>query len=166
LETPGWRICGDPPFTAFMFDRCVEKLGRRAVTNGENCDRRQNSILVPKSGRSLAGRQRRHDHIRRNTTLRLFACISVITGAENPADCAIAATASRSRRPPPLLLLGPIKFAERALSMATLPGSGTRHNAGWFGRRLGTVMDRWRAPRPPSWRTRLLGFSSPTHRLS
>jgi hypothetical protein len=39
------------------------------------------------------------DHIRRNTTLRLLAGISVITGAENPTDCAIAATASRSRRP-------------------------------------------------------------------
>jgi hypothetical protein len=26
------------------------------------------------------------DHIRRNTTLRLFAGISVITGAENPSD--------------------------------------------------------------------------------
>jgi hypothetical protein len=41
----------------------------------------------------------RHDHVLRNTMLRLFAGISVITGAENPADCAIAATASRSRRP-------------------------------------------------------------------
>jgi hypothetical protein len=30
---------------------------------------------------------RRHDHTRRNTTLRLFAGISVITGAENPLDC-------------------------------------------------------------------------------
>jgi hypothetical protein len=39
-----------------------------------------------------------HDHIRRNTTLRLFAGISVISGAENPTDCFIAATASRSRR--------------------------------------------------------------------
>jgi len=39
--------------------------------------------------------------------------------------------------------------------------SGTRDNAGRFARRLGTVMDRWRAPRPPSWRARLLGFSSP-----
>src|SRR5208283_3533826 len=39
------------------------------------------------------------DHIRRNTTLRLFAGISVIIGTENPTDCAIAATASRSRRP-------------------------------------------------------------------
>ena len=36
---------------------------------------------------------RRHDHTRRNTTLRLFAGISVTTGAENPTDCAIAATA-------------------------------------------------------------------------
>jgi hypothetical protein len=50
-------------------------------------------------GRSLASSVHRHDHIRRNTTLRLFAGISVITGAENPTDCAIAATASRSRRP-------------------------------------------------------------------
>jgi hypothetical protein len=41
----------------------------------------------------------RHDQIRWNTTLRLFAGISVITGAENPTDCATAATASRSRRP-------------------------------------------------------------------
>jgi transposase len=51
---------------------------------------------VPFAGGSSA---QRHDHIRRNTTLRLFAGISVITGAENPTDCAIAATASRSRRP-------------------------------------------------------------------
>jgi hypothetical protein len=39
------------------------------------------------------------DQIRRNTTLRLFAGISVIVGTENPTDCATAATASRSRRP-------------------------------------------------------------------
>jgi hypothetical protein len=37
--------------------------------------------------------------MRRNTTLRLFADISVIVGTENPMDCAIAATASRSRSP-------------------------------------------------------------------
>src|SRR5271165_5351092 len=37
--------------------------------------------------------------LRWSTTLRLFAGISVIVGAENPTDCAIAATASRSRRP-------------------------------------------------------------------
>jgi hypothetical protein len=51
--------------------------------------------------RPFAGRMsaQRHDHTRRNTTLRLFAGISVITGAENPTDCAIAATASRCRRP-------------------------------------------------------------------
>src|SRR3984957_8602654 len=35
----------------------------------------------------------------RNTTLRLFAGISVTLGTENPTDCAIATTASRSRRP-------------------------------------------------------------------
>ena len=50
-------------------------------------------------GEAMASSVQRHDHIRRNTTLKLFAGISVITGAENPADCAIAATASRSRRP-------------------------------------------------------------------
>ena len=38
-------------------------------------------------------------YIRRNTTLRLFAGISVTTGAENPTDCAIAATTSRCRSP-------------------------------------------------------------------
>jgi hypothetical protein len=37
--------------------------------------------------------------IRRNTTLRLFAGISMIVGIENPTDCAAAVTASRSRRP-------------------------------------------------------------------
>ena len=41
----------------------------------------------------------RHDHIRRNTMLRLIAGISVMAGTENPKDCAVAATASRSRRP-------------------------------------------------------------------
>ena len=54
---------------------------------------------IPRSGRSLAGSVGRHDHTRRNTMLRLFAGISVITGAENPTDRANAATASRSRRP-------------------------------------------------------------------
>jgi hypothetical protein len=32
------------------------------------------------------------DHIRRNTTLRLFPGISVTTGAKNPTDCALKAT--------------------------------------------------------------------------
>src|ERR1700722_5813664 len=48
---------------------------------------------------AMALSAQRRDHIRRNTTLRLFAGISVITGAEKPTDCAIAETASRSRRP-------------------------------------------------------------------
>ena len=38
--------------------------------------------------RASASSARPHDHSRRNTTLRLFAGISVITGAENPTDCA------------------------------------------------------------------------------
>jgi hypothetical protein len=46
-----------------------------------------------KGGSSLVGSSaQRPDHIRRNTTLRLFAGISVKTGAENPTDCASAAT--------------------------------------------------------------------------
>ena len=36
--------------------------------------------------RASASSARPHDHSRRNTTLRLFAGISVITGAENPTD--------------------------------------------------------------------------------
>ena len=57
--------------------------------------------LISVSRRPFAGGSSAHrdDHIRRNTTLRLLAGISVITGAENPTDCAVAATASRSRRP-------------------------------------------------------------------
>src|SRR5271166_1757758 len=53
------------------------------------------------SGRSFACGSSAHHlyQIRWNTTLRLFAGISVIVGTENPTDCAIAATASRSRRP-------------------------------------------------------------------
>src|ERR1700722_2315539 len=47
-------------------------------------------------------RQRQHvprAHIRRNTTLRLFAGISVTVGTENPMDGAIAQKTSTSRRP-------------------------------------------------------------------
>jgi len=36
-------------------------------------------------------------HIRRNTTLRLFADISVTGGTENPTNCAIVTMSSRSR---------------------------------------------------------------------
>ena len=64
--------------------------------------RRRESVTVDgafERGNQLLPSAQRHDHIRRNTTLRLFAGISVMTGAENPSDCAIAATASRSRRP-------------------------------------------------------------------
>jgi hypothetical protein len=42
------------------------------------------------NGEAMASSAQRHDHIRWNTMLRLFAGISVITGAENPTDCAIA----------------------------------------------------------------------------
>ena len=51
----------------------------------------------PFGGRSST--QRYDRGLVRNTTLRLSAGISVMTGAENPTVCAIAPTASRSRRP-------------------------------------------------------------------
>jgi hypothetical protein len=58
------------------------------------------SIGQSRKAKTRAGRPPRgHDHIRRNTTLRLFPGISVTTGAKNPTDCALKATASRSRRP-------------------------------------------------------------------
>ena len=46
-------------------------------------------IKRPFGGRSST---QRYDQTRRNTTLRLFAGISVTTGTANPTDCAVAAT--------------------------------------------------------------------------
>jgi hypothetical protein len=71
-------------------DARTVRVGRRGDSRPEAAD---------SQGLARASSTHRHHHIRRNTTLRLFAGISVIAGSEKPADCAIATTASRSRRP-------------------------------------------------------------------
>ena len=52
LELPGRRICGDPSFTASMFDRCVEKL----EASGDRNDFRERSAAA--RCRCPANRQR------------------------------------------------------------------------------------------------------------
>src|SRR5271165_3620020 len=90
----------------------LESTSRNPNHRDQSGSPRRGAVLQPAAdpidveGSELQARRTREavedlrlDQRRRNTTLRLFAGISATIGTENPTDCAIAATASRSRRP-------------------------------------------------------------------